>query len=262
MSYKPNLPILDGSKPIASGMFGAWLFYEGAGTVVRDISGRRHDGPITGAVWGSNRYGSTLTFDGSNDHVNVGEINDQAVTGQITVFMKFRGDSKDGMVMARYDATGGGDFQPAWVNTGTPQIRARIGPGGGDVKTGAYTLGTWVDIVTTFDSSTLKIYRDGALEDSVSSSQTFASNNEPWLIGTDPDATGGGNLGNYFHGDIAAVMLWSRILSLDEIRQLTVDPYSAFRAEVSPAVMVAAAAGGSINPQMMQHDHFSGGMAL
>lgn len=46
-------------------------FEEGYGPTLVDRSTLRHDGAISGAVWGTGNPGSALTFDGSNDRVTV-----------------------------------------------------------------------------------------------------------------------------------------------------------------------------------------------
>src|SRR6266850_5658097 len=53
-----------------SGPVAAYAFNEWAGTTVRDASGNGNTGTIFGPTWtAAGKYGSALTFDGTNDLV-------------------------------------------------------------------------------------------------------------------------------------------------------------------------------------------------
>jgi len=70
---KPTRGIrLNKSHPLARGLVGCWLFNEGSGGQVYDLSGNGGDGTITGAVWSAGKFGSALDFDGGTDVISVG----------------------------------------------------------------------------------------------------------------------------------------------------------------------------------------------
>ncbi len=51
---------------------GCWDFDEGAGTVVYDSSPYGNTGTlVNGPVWTSGKYGGAITFDGTNDYINI-----------------------------------------------------------------------------------------------------------------------------------------------------------------------------------------------
>ena len=51
---------------------GAWLFDEGAGNTVSDISGNSNDGELKGNPgWSEGQFGKALDFNGSSDYVEV-----------------------------------------------------------------------------------------------------------------------------------------------------------------------------------------------
>jgi len=55
------------------GQIGNWLFYNGAGGILYDFSGRENHGTISGAKWRDGLYGWGLSFDGANDYVDCGD---------------------------------------------------------------------------------------------------------------------------------------------------------------------------------------------
>ena len=48
-----------------------WHFNEGTGATITDETTNDNDGTIYGATWDSGKFGSALTFDGSNDYASV-----------------------------------------------------------------------------------------------------------------------------------------------------------------------------------------------
>jgi hypothetical protein len=65
---------------------GIWLFDEGSGDVVRDISGNGNDGKLQGnPEWADGRFGKALDFNGSTDYVDVPHSDSLSITGDITI---------------------------------------------------------------------------------------------------------------------------------------------------------------------------------
>ena len=59
------------SHPLARGLVGCWLFNEGIGNTVNDLSGNNNHGIVSGATWASGKHGSALLFNGATDYVKV-----------------------------------------------------------------------------------------------------------------------------------------------------------------------------------------------
>ena len=79
----------------------------------------------------------------------------------------------------------------------------------------------WVYAVGTYDGTTQKLYIDGSLDQSATTSKTISTTN---------DATIGANaysLDKYFKGNLANVAIWNRALSSDEINSVMWKPYQA-----------------------------------
>ena len=61
------------AHPLADRLVGCWLLNEGAGQVVRDSSGQRHDGSFSGSpVWTPGTFGPAVEFDGYDDWISMG----------------------------------------------------------------------------------------------------------------------------------------------------------------------------------------------
>lgn len=65
-------PILSVEVNPASCIVGYWKFDEGSGTMAKDSSGEGNDGELkNGPVWVDGKFGKALSFDGSDDYVEV-----------------------------------------------------------------------------------------------------------------------------------------------------------------------------------------------
>jgi len=69
-------------QPNNLGFVGYWSMNEGVGTQVGDFSGNGHSGAFVGSpTWVSGKFGTALSFNGSTDYVNPGNVS----TGVMTV---------------------------------------------------------------------------------------------------------------------------------------------------------------------------------
>ena len=256
MIIKPGRGIqLNRAHPLARGLVGCWLFNEGTGDKVFDLSLNSNHGALQNmdpaTDWIAGRDGLALDLDGVNDYINLGAIN-QWGSNKISAVMCFKADAADSMVMMRYSGVGVLDFQPAWVNSFGTGIRLSIV---GTTVTIPYSGGEITTIVSTYDgnSGDGNIYRDGIKKGSISTISTINSNTEPWLVGTDADASGGGSLGNWFQGQIYYIYLYNRALTASEVRQLYINPYAMFDSRISPAIFVPIVATGLSIPIAMRY---------
>jgi hypothetical protein len=79
MTKPPLGSKIDFSHPLSKGIVGCWLFNEGMGDKVQDISGNGNTGTLTGfshpaivtSGWNPGKFGTGLKFDGSNDVVTL-----------------------------------------------------------------------------------------------------------------------------------------------------------------------------------------------
>src|SRR3989338_9509033 len=75
-----------GKPPSNLGLVGYWSFNEGIGPYAGDSSGNRNQGTLTnGPTWVDGKRGKALSFDGSNDYVNVASSTSLNITNAITI---------------------------------------------------------------------------------------------------------------------------------------------------------------------------------
>ena len=87
------------------------------------------------------------------------------------------------------------------------------GTAGGRVQAGSVTAGTWQHWAVTVDGSTIRLYQDGAQVGSTSQTQNITS--ETTIAVGRSDTEG-------FDGRFAEIGIWTRALSADEIKALSV----------------------------------------
>jgi hypothetical protein len=201
-----------------------WRFDEGTGQTAADASGNgRHLtlGP-TAAVesadptWAQGRFGSALYIASSSEEYASGEGSNTFPTNQLTVEMWVRptgGSSGNGHAQV---FTAG--FINCAVATRTLSNEVWVGIGNGTQWESMYASasptdlddGGWHYLATTFDGSTLSVYVDGALADSMAVSTTLASPSD-YKVGGRPQNT-------FLDGWIDEVRLSSVARTQTEIR--------------------------------------------
>ncbi len=82
---KPPLPVhINWEHPLSRGLVGCWLFNEGGGNIAFDLSGHVNHGTINGATWTAEKLGSALSFDGTNDYVEVPDPDQELAPDALT----------------------------------------------------------------------------------------------------------------------------------------------------------------------------------
>lgn len=265
MFAKPPSPALQVAHPLAQGLLGAWLFSASGGNRATDSGHDRMAGTLVNApVWGSDRFGCTLVFNGTTQSVSL-------VAGAAPVSVPPR--------LGNIAAQRSGYSFSAWVRTtssaaitttaswgcGCTIIEARnIGaPGdsrawswgteGGKLATarttntaftGAFRVpsvasvndGQWHHIATTVADNDVSHYIDGVL-DSVGSHNVVGANGDCSVRGGTTNvfsmlAARANNTGvptSWWQGTLDHVMIWGRALSAQDVRQLHADAFVMFR---------------------------------
>jgi len=96
-NQKPCLGLqVNWGHPLARGLVGLWLFNEGSGGQVFDLSGNNKKGIFGGhTAWISDKDGLALIFDGDGDYVDVGDLGIDT-TKPFTVIVKVKRQNADG----------------------------------------------------------------------------------------------------------------------------------------------------------------------
>lgn len=229
------------------GLVGWWLFNEGVGTRVNDLSGNGNHGTITGATWTGGKFGPCLSFDGNADYVTIGRLSCMegssafslafwcrpTTTGQYdTIFVK--------STATNHRIT----WQPQSSN-GSISIFVEGGSSAsyGSTAAGVLVAGTWQHYVVVFDgtgadnAARLQLYRNGT-------QVAFASFTGaiPAVTTTDtsPFAWGRNHTTACLDGLLDLPAIFNRALTPAEIAQLYREPFSGFSLQ-RPDMYVAAA---------------------
>ena len=250
------------THPRYKGIVGHWIIGEGGGTQVRDISGYGRHGTFTSGDpatdWVIGQFGRTLNFDGTDDHINFGDVpwvNFGAGNWALSIWMRLASTTNNRQILLGKDLANqrqfSMDFDKANDNT-----RA--------VRFGYYTvldgsnhafLDTANDFINDTDwhhvlgqrvGDSFEIFLDGALNSSGTTSGTH---------GTMTNSTADFQIGKRtfvsfnepFTGDLDEVRVYSRALNVAEARSLYTDPFLEFVPE--EFIAKAPAAGGTFQPR-------------
>lgn len=234
---KPRLPILNPSHPLARGLVGAWLHYEGSGATVQDKSVFRAHGAVTGASWVQTKRGWALNFTASSGtYVSVSAPDLASLDSAFTFFVLFRMD-----VLRNYNTIihKGPTNVPrpfdAYVRSDASS-RYIYGDGSATVthSLGGWLAGQWYTAAGMWDGATVKSYRDAVeFASTASTAPGDASDNLLWGKRTD-----GGTL---LDGQVAAVLVYNRALPATQIRALHVNLYQGYRQYIAYGPLLTAA---------------------
>ena len=222
---KPTFPRLQRGHPLVRGLVAAWTFHEGSGPTARDLSGRQNHGTLAnGPAWVGGERGSAISFDGSNDRINIPAM--ALSVFSLSLWWQPLGITNLAGPLT-YAAAGNAGFGFFGNEFGTTIFRPRLGIYDGAAwtawfKTSGYTISVPAadrhHLVWTYDGSTARFYADGVEQAVATTTQTGASSGL-YL----------GRAYNNVAGPMDAPMFWNRPLSAAEAAQLNFDPFAMFR---------------------------------
>jgi hypothetical protein len=192
--------------------------YPGSGTSWNDLSGNGNTGTLTGGVGYNSANGGYLTFDGTNDYVNVPHSDSLNITGNTTTFggwiysntstkyqlfvVKSTGASRQyGMFLSQE-----GLFKMYIILNG-------VVVEGNVTLSSPWTSFAWNYILLVYNGSTIKIYINGSEVYSASAAGNILGSTNPVRIGWDPGQ------GFALVGSISQVSIYNRALTAQEIQQ-------------------------------------------
>lgn len=214
--------LLNKSHPLASGLVGCWLFNEGVGKKVYDLSGNQ--GHITTfynqTAWAVGKFGFCLIFDGTGDWAGGTWL---GVSKPYTVLMRFY-PLRTGAMESLFSPTVGpypsfhfwSNQRMLWYAGGEKYIYSK-----------PISINEWHCAVVTVQgasTATWFMYVDGILNEWAKGADTGDS--------YDPVSTiriGGNQTSRPFLGKIGQIMVWNRILTPGEIAYVTREPFAMFR---------------------------------
>lgn len=160
----------------------------------------------------SSQFGNSVKMNGTSDYIDAGTNTAAAVSGALTVEAWIKPASlplvgeivqKGGTSGSQIDNDG---YQLRINNSGTPNIGFVIANSSSLDGVGfifsASEINTWMHVVGVYDGTTIKIYKNGILQNSKTTSQILACNSNPLLIGKRQD-------GFNYDGYMDEVRIWN-----------------------------------------------------
>ena len=153
------------SSASSSGLVAAYSFNDGSGTTSADVSGNGHPGTISGASWTNDgRYGGALSFDGTDDRVDLGSLGTFYQSGfTMEAWVKKASvTKKDVAVLGSFTGAGAGPM--IWVDHLEGHYRLTAGLALDNYLDSGQTpvADTWQHLAVTFDGSLARFYVGGA----------------------------------------------------------------------------------------------------
>jgi hypothetical protein len=248
------------AHPYSKGLIGCWLFNEGSGDKVYDLTHNGQDGTFgAGAaspLWTTGEFGNATYFDGG-DYITLAHniLPTNAVSIVAWVKGKTISDLPTILAWKNTSAVTKGiwwavDFQGGG---GTPDVYFYVQGVGNNtanlVGAGSLNDGKWHQHAVTYDGSLIEYWLDGTVRDSDVDSGTISyANGTTSFIGV-------ASAGNYeMVGDISLVCLYDRGLDASEIADLYINPFCFMQPSWNWVLYggIAAPAAGNI-PIFMYH---------
>jgi len=207
-----------------------WSFNEGSGSAAADTVGT-NNGVLTNFNFSGNSNwktgaecvsGGCLSFDGSNDYVDVGDDQSLNIISAITMEAWIKPNSFgngwriiDKPYTSLAEPYSQYDLRLGEVTDGTNKASIDLSIGGTRKKLNTVsimTAGNWYHLVGVYDGSSMKIYFNGALDNSISQTGSLTSYSTRTTIG------GWKNTTAFFNGSIDEVRIYNAALTASAIR--------------------------------------------
>ena len=187
--------------------------YPGSGTTWSDISGGRTGTLLNGPAF-STAGGGSIDFDGSNDHITfdstITQLSDYTINAW---FFIDTNTAAQGVISGGQDAVGKRRAMLIWNGGSGVNYYLRSSTyGSNPASTTVMSSGQWWNgTVSVASAGTVKIYVNGALENTSANTLNSPSSNTLYVGRTE--------YGEYFNGKIAIVNVYNRVLSDAEVLQ-------------------------------------------
>ncbi len=183
-------------------------------THVKDASRYGNNGTLyNGAIYNiSGRYGSTSSFDGVDDRLDIPHSSSLVTSSALTVEFWFRARAGAGAVMGVRSPAASQGWQIGYNDSGGNSIYY-IGTGAWtSITLTAPSAGVWHHLAQTWNGSQFSLYIDGANQSQVAKTGTISTDSAITYIGNS-------NAASFFNGSIDEFRLWNRSLSATEVNE-------------------------------------------
>ena len=210
-------PSYDGIEP--GGLVSHWRFDEGSGPTAADDVGMNLGTLVNGPTWSTGRVGGALTFDGSNDFVQVSDDPSLDITSELTIAAWISPHSAGQGDQGRIVDKAGADGTVGWVfhvNSSNRLGFQQHGKTPGiNTRSNVISIDTWQHVVAVVSGGrNVTFYVNGTNVGSGTLNGAIAANTKPLWIGIRGDGQ------RAFDGSIDEVRIYDRALSAGEVDAL------------------------------------------
>ncbi len=191
-----------------------WHFNEGSGTTTGDASANGNGGNISGATWTTGMFGSSLSFDGSNDYVQVSDASSLDITGDLTLeaWIYPRSLTADRLIVTKRDGGGICNYQ-MYLNSDNEGLSFYAGGATEYQQAGLVpSLNQWNYVAIVRSGTMLTFYLNGQTAQ-MTGPTSLTANDQPIQIGS----RALGTIPEAFDGLIDEVRVTNRALTPEEI---------------------------------------------
>ncbi|MBT4407232.1 MAG: hypothetical protein HOC79_05100, partial [Euryarchaeota archaeon] len=172
--------------------------------------------------------GQSLSFDGSNDYVNLDSPMDLSGGDDASFSLWIKkntalpvsGSNANNESVFRQDSNGNPDYYIGFTHDGKFEFALKTASGYNELEVNSGNFSdwsSWVHVVATYDGSTQKLYKNGSEIGSASlSGNVYYNSSHDLNFGNSPHGSGS----EFFDGEIDEVAIWNDALSAAEITAL------------------------------------------
>jgi glucose/arabinose dehydrogenase/PKD repeat protein len=214
-SSEVTVTVNNEAPPPSSGLVLAYGFEETSGATANDASPAKNNGTVNGATGtASGKFGRALSFDGTNDRVDVPDAASLDLTNGMTLEAWVKPTTNSGWRTALLKERGTNDLVYALYTSNGSKPRAENFTGVENTAAGtaALALNAWTHLASTYDGTNLRFYVNGTLVTTKATSGAMPNTANPLRIG------GNAVWGEYFAGLIDEVRVYNRALSATELK--------------------------------------------
>lgn len=178
-----------------------------------DFDGTKY---FTFGVSHQNNFSRHLTLNGSDNVVKFDAVNNLAASFTMMFWLRPTGQnalSNDRTIASKYNGTTG---YRVYLSTNN-KINVRWSGGTTLTSTTALPNNQWHNIAVIYSSGSIKLYIDGVLDSTVTSTAA-ATNTNTFSIGAEYRSKS--DIRNYFNGDLDEFRLWNKALTLTQLRYI------------------------------------------
>jgi len=207
----------------AQTLVGWWKMDEGSGTALLDSSGNGNNGTtVGGPTWVSGVDGLAINLNGTTQYATVPDAATLDITTAITLAAWINPSSAGTRSILRKSTQGGiNGYEIALSSGGNVFIRFNQQASADTYRlnsTSIYPTNTWTHVAGTYDGTTMRIYINGVLDNSIAATFTIAVNTLALGIGAQPLGA------TPFQGAIDDARIYNGALSETDILTLATVP--------------------------------------